>query len=210
MTRFSQLQNILCLCLILLLQACVSSPKHSEQSIHSKQSKYSKQVAGHQSSDPKSSDRLSIGPYSSFSGRLIVFDSERRWQVSLDWQAARPDTGKLRLSHALTGTVVDFRWTKDGMQVRDNKAPYWRPIQQQELAKHGIVIPPSQLASILLNQTPSHFQRIKHDTWQSTESGSPIQLRWQEKLHSLTIIDIQHHRTARLIIKSHADITRSR
>jgi len=96
------------------------------------------------------------------------------------------------------------------MEVRDNNAPFWRPIQQQELNKQGIILPPRQLASILLNQTPSHFHKIKHDTWESMESGSPIRLRWQAKLHTLTINDVQHHRTARLIIKSHADLTSTR
>jgi len=184
-------QRSLLLCLILLLNACAST---SNTATVLKQA----------------TQRLSIGPYPSFSGRLIVFDTSRRWQVSIDWQATQAATGKLRLSHALSGTVVDFRWTENNMQVRDNKSPNWHPINQQKLTEYGIVLPPSQMASILLGQTPSHFLQIKHDTWESIASGSPIRVRWQDKLHTLTINDMKHHRTAKLIIKNHANITRSR
>ncbi len=188
--------RVLCLSFILLLNACasLSAGKASNTS----------------SAASKTSTTLSIGPYASFSGRLIVFDPSRRWQVSIDWQATQVHTGKLRLTHALSGTVVDFRWADNRMQVRDDKAPYWRSIQQHELTELGIVLPPTQLASILLNQTPEHFHQIKTDTWESMDSGSPIRLRWQKKLHTLTINDVKQHRTARLIIKSHVDLSRSR
>jgi len=188
--------RILCLSLVLLLNACASLSFTPPESTIRQAS--------------QASNKLSIGPYASFSGRLIVFDPSRRWQVSIDWQATQANTGKIRLTHALSGTVVDFRWTDNHMQVRDDKVPYWRSIQQTELTELGIVLPPSQLASILLNQTPAHFHQIKSDTWESMNSGSPIRLRWQEKLRTLTIKDVKQHRTARLIIKSHVDLSRTR
>ena len=141
-----------------------------------------------------------IGPYSSFSGRLLVMQPSKRWQVAIDWQARTAETGTIRLSHALSGTVVDFRWTDTSMQVRDNTLPYWRYIQQQELTKHGLVIPPSQLASILLGHIPKHFIAKKPGTWESRASGSLIRLRWQARLKKLTLTDLKHGRIAKLII----------
>ncbi|MBL4775192.1 MAG: hypothetical protein JKY87_03965 [Mariprofundus sp.] len=143
---------------------------------------------------------ISIGPYPVFSGRLLVTEPRRRWQVEIDWQAQQAETGTLRLSHALSGTVVDFRWQDSWMQIRDNQFPHWRNIQQQELAQHGLVIPPSQLASILLGHIPAHFIQKKHDTLESRASGSLIRLRWQSSAQKLTITDLKHGRTAKLII----------
>jgi len=143
---------------------------------------------------------ISIGPYHSFSGRLLVSQPRKRWQVAIDWQAKIAETGKIRLSHSLSGAVVDFRWTATSMQIRDNQLPYWRYIQQQELAKHGLVIPPIQLASILLGHIPAHFIQKKHDTWESKASGDLIRLRWQSSLQKLTITDLKHGRIAKLII----------
>jgi len=143
-----------------------------------------------------------IGPYPAFSGRLIVMEPSRRWQVAIDWQSHEPTTGTLRLSHAVTGTVVDFRWTDAYMQIRDNEFPHWRHIQQQELTEHGLVLPPVQLANILLGYMPKYFHQTKPGTWESTDSGSLIRLRWQPKVHTLTISDIGHERTAKLIIKN--------
>lgn len=143
----------------------------------------------------------SIGPYPTFSGRLIVINPSRRWQVEVDWQAYTSESGKMRLSHAFSGTVVDFRWNNKDMEIRDNKSPYWRPIQQTELTEQGIVLPPNQLASILLGNIPSHFHQKKSNMWESKESGSLIRLLWQAELKKLTISDIQHGRIAKLMIQ---------
>jgi len=143
----------------------------------------------------------SIGPYSKFSGRLIVIQPSKRWQVAIDWQAQEPKHGQLRLSHAATATVIDFRWSDNDMEIRDNKFPYWRPIQQDELTTYGLVIPPQQLASILLNHIPQHYIEKKPGTWESKDSGSLIRIHWQADLKKLTISDIQHGRVAKLIIQ---------
>jgi len=143
----------------------------------------------------------SIGPYSNFSGRLIVINPSRRWQVDVDWHTYASESGKMRLSHAFSGTVVDFRWNHTKMEIRDNKSPYWRPIQQEVLTKHGIVLPPNQLASILLGKIPSHFHQKKNNMWESKQSGSLIRLLWQAELKKLTISDIKHGRVAKLMIQ---------
>jgi len=142
-----------------------------------------------------------IGPYPTFSGRLIVINPSRRWQVEIDWQSYESESGKLRLNHAFSSTIVDFRWSNRHMEVRDNTTPYWRDIQPEELAEHGIVLPPSQLASILLGKMPAHFHQKKNNTWESKQSGSLIRLHWQAERQMLTISDIQHGRVAKLIIQ---------
>jgi len=172
----------LCVALLVFLGACsVSIPANQSTAMHKPTSQ-------------------KIGPFPAFSGRLIVINPSRRWQVEIDWQAYQPNTGKLRLNHAFSSTIVDFRWNNSHMEIRDNKFPYWRDIQQKELTEHGIMLPPNQLASILLGNIPSSFHQKKNDTWESKQSGSLIRLHWQPALKKLTISDIQHGRVAKLII----------
>jgi len=142
-----------------------------------------------------------IGPFTAFSGRLLVMQPSKRWQVAIDWRANVASKGHLRLSHAMSATVVDFRWDHERMEVRDNKFPYWRPIQQQELMNQGIIIPPSQLASIVLNQMPPSFHAKKPGVWESRASGSIIRIRWQREAKILSITDLKHGRSAKLIIQ---------
>jgi len=170
------------LALLLLLSACSWNMPAQQQTMSKQQSS-------------------AIGPYSNFSGRLIVIDPSRRWQVSVDWQADKAESGKLRLSHAFSSTVVDFRWTDAYMEIRDSKFPYWRHIEQQELTEHGIMLPPIQLASILLGNIPSHFHEKKQNTWESMDSGDLIRLHWQAESRKLTISDLKHGRIAKLIIQ---------
>ncbi|OIO74297.1 MAG: hypothetical protein AUJ57_02470 [Zetaproteobacteria bacterium CG1_02_53_45] len=145
---------------------------------------------------------VGIGPYSTFSGRLIVIEPKRRWQVALDWQAASPENGWLRLSHAATGTVVEFRWLQNNMEVRDNSHPEWKSINQQQLSKQGIVLPPQQLAGILLGKMPAHFKQKSDTMWESKATGSLIRIEWDAEKQRLTMTDILHGRRATLIIQS--------
>jgi len=145
---------------------------------------------------------VTIGPYSEFSGRLIVIEPKRRWQVTLDWQAASPENGWLRLTHAATGTVVEFRWLQREMEVRDNSAREWKSINQQQLSKQGLVLPPQQLAGILLGRMPAHFKQKSDSMWESKATGSLIRLEWDIEKQRLTMTDILHGRRATLIIQS--------
>ncbi|MDQ6982334.1 MAG: lipoprotein insertase outer membrane protein LolB, partial [Mariprofundus sp.] len=143
----------------------------------------------------------SIGPYSTFSGRLIVIESTKRWQVSLKWQASRAEQGWLRITHAATGTVVELRWQSKTMQIRDNQQPVWRHIELEKLSEHGIIIPPHELAAILLGQMPAHFRQKSEQVWETRQSGYLIRLRWQQELRKLTITDMKHGRIAVLKIQ---------
>jgi len=148
----------------------------------------------------------SIGPYSEFSGRLLVMEPKRRWQVLLQWRALQPDSGWLRLTHAASSTVVELRWQHQDMQMRDNSSNDWREISPQQLAEQGIVLPPRQLASLLLGKTPDHFQlKAGKDgddlTWESTGSEPFVRLQWQKSSHRLTMTDMAHGRRAILLIQ---------
>jgi len=151
----------------------------------------------HRTSDSESS----IGPYPAFSGRLIVIEPTKRWQVLLTWQAKTPDQGALRIVHAATNTIVELRWQGTNMDIRDNQQPAWRPVGRAQLSEHGIVIPPQELAAILLGRMPAHFRKRSANTWDSTAGGTLIRLKWKQQAHSLSMTDIKHGRKATLIIQ---------
>lgn len=150
---------------------------------------------------PVHDETTTIGPFKSLSGRLIVIEPDRRWQVVIQWHAETPERGEVRLAHAATGTVVEFRWAGPYMQIRDGNASSWRSLTNRELGEHGIVIPPKQLASILLGRMPAHFVRKKGDLWESRKSGHPIRLQWLSSSRKLIMSDIKHGRRATLIIQ---------
>ncbi|TLS76019.1 hypothetical protein FE236_07755 [Mariprofundus erugo] len=142
-----------------------------------------------------------IGPYPAFSGRLIVIEPNRRWQTLIDWQAPDKNHGSLRLTHAASNTVVEFTWQGNNMQLRDNRHHEWRPLTLQQLAEHGIVIPPARLASILLGNMPPGFRSKSPNRWESSVAGTRIQLQWQPETNRLTMIDSKHGRQATLVIQ---------
>jgi len=140
-----------------------------------------------------------IGPYPSFTGRLIVIEPARRWQTAIDWQADNPDNGRLRLTHAASNTIIEFRWQQGSMRVRDNRNMAWRPISQAELAKRGIVLPPTELATMLLGGLPDTFHQQKPGLW--LNSKRTIRLQWYAGSQRLVMTDIAHGRKATLIIQ---------
>jgi len=146
-------------------------------------------------------EKTSIGPFSNFTARLIVIEPKRRWQVMLQWHADSPDRGDVRLTHAATGTVIELRWLDDQMQLRSTQSRMWEPIEAVQLGSQGIVIPPQQLASILLGQMPGHFINKQEGLWESRASGNPIRLQWTPSLHKLTMTDIKHGRRATMLIQ---------
>ncbi len=171
---------IVCMAAMLLLGSCAVTSQH-------------------QPDEPAKA--VSIGPYPSFSGRLIVIEPTRRWQVLINWKADQPDHGWLRISHAVTGTVVELRWQGKAMQIRDNREPAWKALGLEQLSVHGIVIPPQMLAAILLGHIPEYFKQTGEQRWESRQSGSLIRLRWQPRVHKLTMTDMKRGRKAMLIIQ---------
>ena len=150
---------------------------------------------------PDAGTPSSIGPYTQLNGRLIVIEPNRRWQVLLNWQAASRQQGWLRLTHAASGRVVELEWRHARMRVRDDSHPDWQKINHQQLAAEGIVIPPQQLAAILLGTMPAHFRRKNGTTWEGKQNGGLIRLEWKDEQKKLSITDMTHGRTATLFIQ---------
>lgn len=143
----------------------------------------------------------SIGPFPQFTGRLIVIEPTRRWQVLVNWQADSRRQGWLRLTHAATGRVVELKWLHQRMLVRDDSHPEWQEVSRQALAEEGIVIPPQQLAAILLGTMPPHFRRKNGTTWEGKQNGGLIRLEWKAEQKRLSMTDMTHGRTATLLIQ---------
>jgi len=143
-----------------------------------------------------------IGPYPAFSGRLIVIQPERRWQVEIDWKAATPAAGWLRLTHAASGRIIELTWHGDDLQLSDNQDPAHphRSISEADLAAYGIAIPPRQLAAILLGHMPAQFRPNGPDRWEAHLHGDIIHIAWNGAARRLTLMDMLHGNRAILLI----------
>ncbi|MDQ7010700.1 MAG: hypothetical protein Q9M29_02655 [Mariprofundaceae bacterium] len=144
-----------------------------------------------------------IGHYPAFTGRLIVINASKRWQVVINWRASTPEHGWLRLTHAASGRIIEIEWTGGAMRLRDNQAasPSWRPVSSDELATHGIVLTPRTLATILLGTMPPNLKSRQRHIWEGRYGGSVMRLQWSATAKRLTITDINHGRKAILIIQ---------
>lgn len=149
---------------------------------------------------PAAPETPAIGPYPELSGRLLVIEPTRRWQVSIDWHAETPERGSLRLTHAASGTVIELKWQQPGMWLRDSRHPEFRPVSLDELRAQGIILPPWTLAGILLNRMPADFAPTRPGEWQTHIDGALIRLQWQPESKRLTLTDMTHGRRALLII----------
>lgn len=158
--------------------------------------------APEQSASWHSTDELAdgIGPYRSLSARLLVIEPTRRWQVILDWQAESGTSGRARLTHAASGTVVELRWQRDNIQLRDNKMPAWRKVSLAELSEHGIVLSPYALSRFLAGHVPSGFRQTSRDNWESRRDGKLLRVQWFPEARRLVLTDIKHGRKATLIV----------
>jgi len=149
---------------------------------------------------PEQAGAPGIGPYSAVSGRLLVMEPARRWQVMLDWKADSPSSGQARLTHAASGTVVELRWQGNDIRLRDSNAPDWRRVSPAQLAEHGIVISPYTLSRFLAGRIPSGFRKTGSNAWESRQDGAPLRVSWKPGEQRLEISDIRHGRRAILII----------
>lgn len=132
-------------------------------------------------------------------GRLLVIEPARRWQAMLDWHAPSPSHGWLRISHAASGRVIELRWEKTRLWLRDNQAiaTNWRSINADELAGHGITLLPNEMAAFFAGQPPADFSHVKPGQWLAVRGKSHIRVQWNGK--RMTITDIRHGRQAIVI-----------
>jgi hypothetical protein len=151
---------------------------------------------------PESAQAPAIGPYRAISARLLVIEPTRRWQVMLDWQTDSPTSGRARLVHAASDTVVEVRWQKDKIELRDNRSPEWRKVSAAQLAEQGIVVTPYVLSQFLAGRLPSGFRENGPDAWESSNGHTLLRVNWNAATQHLDISDIRHGRQATLIILS--------
>ncbi len=150
----------------------------------------------------KLSESASIGPYTQFSGRLIVMEPKHRWQVTVQWRGD-PDSGTVRLTHAATQRIVELAWEGELLRIRDNQqaGDHWQVITQEKLATHGIILPPQQLAGILTGHIPPSFTEKESGEWEGKINGSFLKMKWLASQHRLELMDISQGRKATLIIQ---------
>lgn len=151
---------------------------------------------------PESSQAPSIGPYRTISARLLVIEPTRRWQVMLDWQTDGPSSGRARLVHAASDTIVEVRWQKNSIELRDNRSPRWRRVSAAQLSEQGIVVTPYTLSQFLAGRLPSGFYKTGPDTWEARRDDTIIRVGWNPATHHLNLTDVRDGRQATLIILS--------
>lgn len=143
----------------------------------------------------------SIGPFTTFSGRLIVIEPTRRWQVIVDWNGT-PEKGDVRLTHAASNRIVLVKWDDEKTLILDNsdQSRSWRSISGEALAEKGIILPPRQLARILSGEMPAELIEKQHGEWEGRIDNSFLRIKWFDEKQRLELIDVTHGRTATLII----------
>jgi len=144
----------------------------------------------------------SIGPFNTFTGRLIVIEPTRRWQVLVNWDGT-PDKGIVRLTHAASNRIVQVVWDHEAMQIRDNtdRSRQWRSVNKQALSENGIILPPQQLARILSGDMPDGLIEKRHGEWEGRVDASFLRIKWFDKQQRLELTDMTNGRTAILIIQ---------
>ncbi len=145
---------------------------------------------------------ISIGPFNEFSGRLIVIEPTRRWQVLVDWDGT-PEKGVVRLTHAASNRIVKVAWNGETMQILDNadRSHHWKVVNKQMLFDQGIILPPTQLARILSGYMPEGMTEKRVGEWEGRLDDSFLRIKWIENQQRLTLTDMTHGRTAILIIQ---------
>lgn len=143
-----------------------------------------------------------IGPYTTFSGRLIVIEPARRWQVMVNWDGT-PEKGVVRLTHAASNRIVQFSWHHDSILMLDNQSPIheWRSVNREEIISNGIILLPQQLASILSGSLPETLIQKKPGEWEGRLNGTFLRIKWLASNHRLELMDITHGRKSILIIQ---------
>jgi len=143
----------------------------------------------------------SIGPFIKFSGRLIVIDEARRWQVLIDWNG-NPEAGEARLTHAASSRIIAINWSGQKILLRDNLEPEagWRTVSAQQLQAQGIIMPPQQIARILSGDIPSSFAYKGKGEWEGSFDDTRLHIQWFQENRRLQLTDVSHGRKAILSI----------
>jgi len=150
----------------------------------------------------KAPPEISSRSYDEFSARLMVMEPAHRWQVLVNWHSNGKDGGWLRLTHALTGRIVELRWQQKRLWLRDNRAAdtTWREIDLDLLASYGIPLFPMDVTRFLRGTAPDDFTRTGESMWTGKRLNSLIRVKWNPRGRVLRISDIKNGKIAILII----------
>jgi len=148
-------------------------------------------------------EHQSFVPVDTFSGRLLVMATTKRFQVDIDWQGDE-QKGALRLTHASSGRIVDVLWEHETMFWRDNKHVGWRPLTEKELEEKGVLLPPWVLARIFMNDMPSSMETKDKLAWKGSwiykETTLDLSIRWASDRKRVELKDLKHGKKLVVII----------
>jgi hypothetical protein len=138
-------------------------------------------------------------PITTFSGRLLVISPEKRFQVDVDWQGTS-EKGKLRLTHGLSGRVVDVVWLGHSMRWRDSsQTQQWRDLPEKGLLDMGVLLPPWTLAKVFVRNMPRSMKAKGNNVWQGVWDAVPLKIKWLGGQRRVEISDMKHGRRAVVI-----------
>ncbi|MCF6207951.1 MAG: hypothetical protein L3J61_00995 [Ghiorsea sp.] len=138
-------------------------------------------------------------PISTFSGRLLVVSPGKRFQVEVDWQGSA-EKGQLRLTHGLSGRIVDVAWQGQQMRWRDHsQSQQWYDLSEKELLDMGVLLPPWTLAKVFAGDMPKAMHTKDNRTWQGVWDGVSLKVKWASRQQRVEITDMKHGRRAVVI-----------
>lgn len=138
-------------------------------------------------------------PMTTFSGRLLVISPEKRFQVDVDWQG-RPEQGSLRLTHGLSGKIVDVTWQGEHMRWRDSsQSKQWYDLSEKGLLDMGVLLPPWTLAKVFMGDMPLSMKAKGKGVWQGDWGGAFLKVKWIDGQRRVEITDMKHGRRAVVI-----------
>ncbi len=135
-------------------------------------------------------------PVSQFTGRLLVMDHSQRFQVEVDWKGDERQ-GNLRLTHALSGRIVDIIWLEKEMVWRDNRqSASWRMLSEKGLVEMGIAFPPWTLARVFTGKVPQTMKTTDNRNWKGSWEGRELRIRWASNQQRVELSEIKTGRKA--------------
>jgi hypothetical protein len=138
-------------------------------------------------------------PIHAFSGRLLVISPKKKFQVEIDWEATE-NKGELRLTHGLSGRIVEVIWQNEAMLWRDTSVQEaWQTLQEQDLAEMGILLPPWDLAKVFTGDMPASMKQVKPLYWQGQWDEADLKVKWSETQQRLELMDLKRGQKAVVI-----------
>jgi len=135
-------------------------------------------------------------PKQDFSGRLLVLSQKHRFQLDMDW-AGNATQGKVRLTHGLSGRIVDVRWLNQTMTWRDNQQVLsWQTLTEDDLLEMGVIFPPWVMAKIFMGDLPDTMHTKNQRTWKGQIAKHELQIVWADTQQKVELVDLKRGKKA--------------